>query len=140
MVRGPPLLAREPVADADSPHSEVVCRANGLVVRLRKRFPDALPNSDRHGHWTGTGLCALRRSGVRKSAVSQLRAAVRLVPARASLLRRVGNGRTAAGAHDAGVSAWGLQISARAHLGDRGLSVPVYHGNVLLWSDTSLGP
>ena len=51
-----------------------------------------LIDPDPHRHRPGAGLRAGRRQGLRQPAVSELRAAARLVPAGAALLRRLGHG------------------------------------------------
>ena len=77
-----------------------------------------LLDPDPHRHRPGPGVRAGRRQGVREPAVPQLRAAARLVPAGAALLRRVGHGGAwSLVAHDPGLPARGVQVPARADLG-----------------------
>ena len=64
---------------------------------------------------------------------------LRLVPAGAALLRRLGHGRDGAGAHDAGLPARGVQVSARADLGRRRVPARLHDGHVLQRADAALG-
>ena len=70
---------------------------------------------------TGVGLALFYVPSADKAYDSLLylnyEADARLVFAGPALLRRLGHGRAGAGAHDAGLSARGVQVSARAHLG-----------------------
>src|SRR5262249_9454300 len=58
LVGRPAGLPREPAADADPPHPAGGGRTDGLVVRLRQRFPHAPGRPDPHRHRPGAGVCA----------------------------------------------------------------------------------
>ncbi len=128
------------IADLIGPAAKhLVPQRRAVVVRLRQRDHDRV-------HRPGCDRCRARLllrpfvfASVRNAAVHHQRRALRELPARPALLRRLGHGADGRRAHGADFSLRLLQIPARDELDDRRAAARLHAGHGIYRAAFALG-